>query len=105
MSKLKSPRAKKSASLAHDHRGEKSKAARSNIPKAKARSERAHRRAVHQALGHAEPLVSDTELEIAEKKLTNAGAVRQAKGFRKTPDVPLREYLEGKGKRRPGSSR
>ena len=101
MSKLKHPRAKKSASLAHDHRnGKTSKAARKSIPRAKARSERVLRRAVHQALTHAEPLVSDTGLELAEKKLTNAAGIRQSKGFRKTPGVPLGEFLAGKGRRR-----
>ena len=105
MSKLKNPRAKKTASLAHDHRnaeGKTSKAARKSIPRAKARSERVLRRAVHQALAHAEPLVSDTEVELAENKLTNAAGVRQSKGFKKKPGVPLGEYLAGKGRRRAG---
>jgi hypothetical protein len=101
MSKLKSPRAKKEASLSRDRRnpGERSKASRKSIPRTKARAQRAHRRAVHQALVHAEPLASDVELERAESKLTKAASTRQA-GGRKTPDVALREYLDGKGRRR-----
>jgi hypothetical protein len=101
MSKLRNPRAKKEASLSHDRRNpdERSKASRKSIPRAKARTQRAQRRAAHQALAHAEPLASDVELERAEKKLTDAAGARQAEG-RKTSNVPLREYLEGKGRRR-----
>jgi hypothetical protein len=102
MSKLKNPRAKKVASLTRDHRkadGKNSKAARKTIPREKARTKRAHRRAVHHALEHAAPLGSDTELEIAESRLTNAAAAMKATGH-KSPDVPLVEYLEGKGRRR-----
>jgi hypothetical protein len=102
MSKLKNPRAKKAASLSRDRRnvhGENSKASRKSIPRAKARKQRAHRRAVHQALVHAEPLVSDVEVEATENKLSKAARVRQV-GFRKQPDVPLGEVLEGKRPRR-----
>ena len=101
MSKLKNPRAKKAASLSRDRRnvGENSKASRKTIPRAKARTQRAHRRSVHQALAHPEPLASDVELEAAENQLSKAARARQT-GFRKEPDVPLGEYLERKHIRR-----
>jgi hypothetical protein len=101
MSKLKNPRAKKEASLSHDRRNpdERSKASRKSIPREKARTRRTQRRAVHQALGHGETLASDTELDVAEKKLTDAASARSAKA-QKTSKVPLREFLVGKGRRR-----
>ncbi len=100
MSKLKNPRAKKEASLSHDRRNpdERSKAARKSVPREKTRTRRTLRREVHQALGHAETLASDVELERAEKKLTDA--VAHQPDVRKPAKVPLREFLAGKGRRR-----
>lgn len=97
MSKLKSPRAKKAASLARDRRnryGENTKASRKNIPKAKARTERALRRAVHVALA-TNDLGSDEGLDHAETSLTEAARDRKSHGFRKRPDVPLGLVISG----------
>jgi hypothetical protein len=91
MSKLKTPRAKKVASLARDRRNryaENSKASRKNIPRSKARTQRAHRRAVHIALA-ANELVSDVGLEHAETSLAQAARDRKLHGFRNKPDTPL----------------
>lgn len=103
MSKLKSPRAKKEASLSKDRRssyGENSKAARKNIPRAKARDRRAVRHATHQALHAAERLVEEKAVEKAENTVVKAVRDRKAVGFRKTPDEPLGEVVAEKQKAR-----
>jgi hypothetical protein len=103
MSKLKNPRAKKAASLSRDRRnadGENSKAARKNIPRAKARTHREQRRAVHQAIAAPAELVSETGLVHAENLVTKATRDAKAHGFRKKPDVPLGEVLADKRERR-----
>lgn len=103
MSKLKTPRAKKAASLSRDRRnakGESSKAARKSIPRAKALTHRGFRRAVHQAVASPADLESTQGVELVENAVTKAARDVKAYGFRKEPDVPLGEYLEGKQKRR-----
>lgn len=103
MSKLKNPRAKKAASLKRDRRsvyGENSKASRKNIPRAKARTHREERRAVHQAVAVPAELQMDLGLEQAENAVVKAARDAKAHGFRKEPDVPLGEVIETKQKRR-----
>ncbi len=103
MSKIKDPKAKKAASLSRDRRnayGENSKSSRKAIPRGKARSERAHRHAVHQALVSAPRLTSDAGLEHVETELAEAARELQLHGFRKVPDMPLGELLAEKNKRR-----
>jgi hypothetical protein len=96
MSKLKTPQGKKVASYDHDRRnayGENAKSSRKNIPRAKVRVRRAERRVVRQALDaaiapeKAEAAVSDTRLQRRE-------------GFKKTPDIPLREMVTYKLEKR-----
>lgn len=102
MSKLKTPKAKKKASLEHDRRnayGENNKASRKNVPRAKARTERAYRRAVHQALAHPDELNQGGGVPAIETELAEARAQRK-NGFKKTPDIPLGDLLEQKQKRR-----
>ncbi|MCB1626892.1 MAG: hypothetical protein KDI48_04120 [Xanthomonadales bacterium] len=100
MSTVKSPQAKKRLSLARDGRndfGENAKASRKNIPRAKARSIRAERRGVGQALAvsiqAADPI--DAEMKVREVSASKARAA-----FRKYPDKPLGEVLIRKQARR-----
>jgi hypothetical protein len=103
MSKLKNPRAKKLASLKRDRRsvtGEKSKVSRKSIPRAKARTHREERRAVHKAVAKPAELQLDFGLEQAENAVVKAARDAKAHGFKKVPDVPLGEVIETKQKRR-----
>lgn len=103
MSKLKNPALKKKASLTRDRRnayGENSKASRKNIPRAKARTQRKHRHAVHQALNGAEALRSEEVLEAAETTVVKAALTKKSRGFRKKPDEPLGEHIERQQGRR-----
>jgi hypothetical protein len=103
MSKLKTPRAKKVASLERDRRtspGKSSKAARKIIPRAKARTQREERRAVHQAVAVPDRLTSDEGAERAETLVAQARNDQRSKGFRKNPDLPLGEVIASKRKRR-----
>lgn len=96
MSKLKNPAVKKKASLTRDRRkadGENGKAARKNIPRAKARAQRKHRHAVHQALTAGEALRSEEVLESVETTVAEAAKTKKARGFRKKPDEPLGEHI------------
>ena len=103
MSKVKTPRQKKSLSLVRDRRnifGENSKASRKNIAKGQQRRRMDERRSVAQVLarlnGHVEDdVASEAELQV---KLTIAH-VRHW-GFRKTPDQPLGVVLERKKARK-----
>jgi hypothetical protein len=100
MSKLRTPHAKKEASLTRDRRtapGESSKAARKSIPRAKAQARRANRRAVHQALVGADP---EPLVERAETAAAEADKDRKARGFRKQPEKPLGEVVAEKLQRR-----
>jgi hypothetical protein len=79
--------------------GENSKASRKNIPRAKARTHREHRRAVHQAIADPDELSFDAGLEDAEKAVAKAARDAKLHGFRKQPDMALGEYLARKHKR------
>ncbi len=103
MSKVKNPTTKKKASLARDHRnaaGENSKAARKNIPRAKARAQRKHRHTVHQALTGGESLRSEELLEAAETTVAEAARTKKLRGYRKKPDEPLGEHIAQQAGRR-----
>jgi flagellar motility protein MotE (MotC chaperone) len=96
MSKLKTPREKKDASLGLDRRntyGENDKSSRKNIPKSKQRSHQAERRAALQPLQQlAGPLNEDLAIEAELKSRLNTIA-KQRKGFKKRADSPLSDFI------------
>jgi hypothetical protein len=99
MSKLKSPHQKKAASLTHDRRnvyGENDKATRKNLPRKKARLNRAFRHEVRDGLKVDGAPVEKLELDALDASVT---AVRRKK-FKKQPDVPLIEYLDRQREKR-----
>jgi hypothetical protein len=104
LSKIKKPTEKKELSYAHDRRnafGESTHAARKAIPRAKARTHRAERHQVHQAM-HLTELAVLTDGEVAEDAET---ALAEAKlqrlhGFKKIPDAPLGEIVAKKIQKR-----
>ena len=94
-----SPQEKKELSLQKDRRnayGENDKASRKNIPRAKARVNRANRRADTVAMsgGVGRPV------ESLDERVDDAIAGRRRKVWRKLPDEPLRDRLA----RREGAS-
>jgi hypothetical protein len=98
MSKLKTPHAKKAASYKKDRRAAASTTGapkRKLLPKAKARTERAYRHKVHEVIAAAPRVRSEEEEERVEVALGDAKEKRVS-GFKKTPDVPLGEVVEGK---------
>ncbi|HET9157149.1 MAG TPA: hypothetical protein VFN91_10815 [Myxococcaceae bacterium] len=100
MSKLRTPQEKKRASLTKDRRndyGENAKASRKNIPRSKARAERAYRRGVHEALRAAAAPLDEASLNVSEKQIAEA---RLRLGFRKSPDIPLAEHIRKQKRRR-----
>jgi hypothetical protein len=102
MSKLKNPHAKKAASYAKDRRSASSTTGapkRKLLPRAKARTERAYRHKVHEAIAVAPKVRSEEEVERVEVAIGDAREKRVS-GFRKPPDVPLGEVVEEKVKRR-----
>jgi hypothetical protein len=99
MSKLKSPRQKKVASLSRDRRnvyGENDKATRKNLPRKKARINRAFRHEVHQGLRVDGAPVEKLALEELDQEV---GAVRRKK-FKKQPDLPLVEFIDRQREKR-----
>jgi len=99
MSKLKTPREKKLASLALDRRnvyGENDKASRKRIPKAKQESHQELRRAANQPLHKLVGKVSDEMADIVEASVTDSLIEKDRKGFKKSPDAPLGNYLKGR---------
>ena len=95
MSKLKTPGAKKQASLKHDHRpakGKNSQKARKTLPKAKTQAERSFRHHVHQVLHTAEG-VPDEALALAADSLTVAD---RPKRIRKPVVVALEVQIDTK---------
>jgi hypothetical protein len=99
MSKLKTPRQKKGASYAHDRRnvyGENDKATRKSLPRKKARLNRAFRHEVHGELRVDGAPVEKLDLDVIDASVTAA----RRKKFKKQPDVPLLDYIEGQRKKR-----
>jgi hypothetical protein len=96
----KPPQEKKRLSLKKDHRntyGENDKSSRKNIPRSKAMS--------HRAVRHKASTLERTWVQLGEQRAETAelGAVtpREQKGtFRKSPDTPLGEVIQGKLYRR-----
>ncbi len=93
MSKLKTPHQKKKASYDRDRRkpaGARTKFARKELPRRKARAERAVRHEVHKDLN-----VVGAPVEALDGDALDAavGAVRR-KQVAAAPDLPLLEYIE-----------
>lgn len=99
MSKLKSPREKKDASLAKDRRnvyGENDKASRKRIPKAKQEAHQNLRRSARQPLQNITTALPEDVLTNAES-LTRESEIRaKRKGFRKQQDAPLASILKAR---------
>lgn len=102
MSKLKTPHAKKAASLARDRRSASPTTGaptRKLASRAKSRTERAYRHAVKEAVAVAPKVRSEEEVERVDVAIGDAREKRVS-GFRKPPDVPLGEVVEKKLRRR-----
>ena len=99
MSRLKTPRQKKLASLALDGRNvywENDKASRKRIPLSKQQSHQATRRAAKNPLFHAESFVDEDCASSAEFNVDSALIQAKRKSFKKRPDAPLGAVLKGK---------
>jgi hypothetical protein len=99
MSTIKNPRQKKQLSLERDCRnifGENSKASRKNIPKAKQRSHMNERRSVAQLLAKVTGQVEQDQASDIEFAVKVEIADCNNWAFEKTPDKPLRVFLERK---------
>ena len=96
----KSPQDKKVLSYAHDRRngyGENDKASRIAIPARKAGESRKVRRKTNQALQVAEH-ADDETAALIESSLRHD--IERLGGWTKSPDVPLRDYMELQARRR-----
>ena len=99
MSKFKTPREKKLASLALDSRnvyGENDKASRKRIPRAKQESHQALRRAAKQPLQNIDSSLEEDDLDRANAAVKESEIHGKRKSFRKKPDAPLGAILEYK---------
>ena len=99
MSKLKTPREKKLASLALDNRnvyGENDKASRRRIPLAKQEGHQTLRRAAKRPLHNVSAAASEDDLVSAESEVKVQEIKAKRKAFKKRPDEPLRALLEYK---------
>jgi hypothetical protein len=99
MSKLKTPKQKKLASLALDRRnvyGENDKASRKLIPRGKQQSHQASRRAANRPLHGAESLVEEDSASQAQFDVQSALIQAKRKSFKKRPDAPLGAVLKAK---------
>jgi hypothetical protein len=97
VSKLKTPREKKLASLALDRRnvyGENDKASRKSIPLRKQMSHQAERRAAKQPLLTATPALGEDHLADVELQILNSDTRAKRRAFKKEPDEPLGEVLK-----------
>lgn len=95
MSKIKTPGAKKALSLKRDRRsayGENDKASRKSIPRRKALSHRAARRAATLATHSLEQEASTRGDDLSDRRVADVKA-KVRKGFRKCPDAPLGERV------------
>ena len=92
MSKLKTPREKKLASLALDARnvyGENDKASRKLVPRRKQEGHQAIRRASKQPLQSIASGIGEDELAQKEAEVKTREIVERRKAFKKRPDAPL----------------
>ena len=98
---MKTPQEKKRLSYAKDRRntyGENSKATRKNIPRTKARMNRAQRHAQDQQLAAALVASGEDQLKLAEVRVRGV----KPRVWRKWPDQPLGEVLSQRAARRRG---
>ena len=99
MSRLKSPQEKKFASLNRDRRnnyGENDKASRKAIPRNKQKSRQAERRAANQPVSALKGNVEEDAANSAEMQSRAQIVLQKRNGFRKRPDIPLRDILARK---------
>jgi hypothetical protein len=99
VSKLKTPRVKKLASLALDNRnvyGENDKASRKGIPRSKQISHQAGRRSAKRPLHNLTSALGEDDLVQAESAVKENEIQAKRKGFKKRPDEPLGAILEYK---------
>jgi hypothetical protein len=99
MSKLKTPRQKKLASLALDRRnvyGENDKASRKSIPRGKQRSHQGLRRAVKQPLLNLSGVLAVDDAVEIELAVIDSERRLKRKAFKKKPDAPLGAYMKAK---------
>jgi hypothetical protein len=99
MSKLKTPKQKKLASLALDRRnvyGENDKASRKLIPRGKQSSQQALRSAAKRPLLNTETLVDEDSANRVEFEVQSAVIRAKRKIFKKRPDAPLGAVLKAK---------
>jgi hypothetical protein len=99
VSKIKSPREKKTLSLKKDRRnifGENSKASRKAIPRRKQLNHMGERRAVSQILSHLRESAEEKDANEADFLAKTTLVERKHKAFKKSPDSPLGVVLEKK---------
>ncbi len=99
MSKLKTPREKKLASLAMDCRnvyGENDKASRKGIPRSKQTSHQALRRAAKMPLHNLTSGLEEDVLVAVESAVLEREIVGNRKSFKKRHDVSLGNLLENR---------
>lgn len=99
MSKLKTPREKKLASLALDRRtvyGENAKASRKAIPSRKQMSHQLQRRAASKHLAKLPAQIDAETADNIEANLIETDVRSSRKAFKKSPDAPLAICLESK---------
>lgn len=99
MSKFKTPREKKLASLALDGRnvyGENDKASRKSIPRGKQLSHKAFRRAAKEPLHVVSSVMHEDEIVALEAAARSREIQSKRKAFKKEPDASLGGVLEYK---------
>jgi hypothetical protein len=99
MSKLKTPRQKKLASLALDRRSvywENDKASRKLVPRRKQEGGQELRRAANQPLQALSGQVDDDRADLAEAVVAEVLIDKRRKGFKKKPDAPLGACMKEK---------
>lgn len=92
----RSPQEKKALSYAKDRRndyGENDKSSRKNIRRSKRIPNRADRRRGHQILSAVHGPVEPKTAECAETDLRGTKSMWVKRGWRKRPDIPLREMV------------
>jgi hypothetical protein len=99
MSKFKTPREKKLASLALDARnvyGENDKASRKGIPRSKQLSHKAQRRAAKEPLQAIHLPTEEDDLVALESGVRSREMLAKKNAFRKKPDASIASILEYK---------
>jgi len=98
--KRKSPQQKKSESYAKDRRntyGENAKATRKAVPKRRQQRSQVERRVAKQELAGPAAAADETRIDAMLTRVR----VKRLNAWKKSPDTPLGEVLQRKGKRTP----